>query len=146
MTGQQRLLIVVLATLLVSIAVTAGITLFKGNAVASNREQLVSTLMTLGSEAQIYLKKPVSMAGGGGSFANFRLASSDTGDANGSYSCSRKEPGNIKYVPGSVKPIRRSRPRIYIVGCGKEIGADNRQVVKAYVEVTRDSLEARILN
>lgn len=146
MTGQQRLLIVVLATLLVSIAIFAGFSLFRGNAVTCNREGVVSTLMTLGSKAQVYLRKPVSMAGGGGSFAHFQLASSDTGDADGSYSCSHEEPRNTKYVPGSATPIRRSKRKIYIVGCGRGIGTNRRDVVKAYVVVTRDSLETKILN
>lgn len=146
MTGQQRLLIVVLAALLVSIAIAVGITLFKGNAVASNREELVSTLMTLGARAQVYFKKPASMAGGGGSFAHFQLASDDTGDADGSYSCSPFKPWDTKYVPGSSRPIWWSWRRIYIVGCGREIGNNGHDVAKVYVKVTRDSLEAKILN
>ncbi len=146
MVGEQKLLVIAVGSLLISIAILVGYSLFKGSAVTTNREQLVTNLMALASKAQVHYKKPAFMAGGEGSFNNFQLSPGDTGNANGSYSCSNKKPKNSKYVPGNTNPIQHSAKKIYIVGCGKEIGTNHRDVVKVYIIVTQDAFETKILN
>ncbi len=71
--GQQQLLLIVLGVIVVGIAVVVGINLFNANAVASNRDAVISDLNNLGAMAQQYYKKPASMAGGGNTFTGWTI-------------------------------------------------------------------------
>lgn len=68
--GQQQLLLIVLGVIVVGIAVVVGINLFNANAETSTQDSIVSQGTNLGAMAQQYYKKPISMGGGGNSFAN----------------------------------------------------------------------------
>jgi len=144
--GTQQLLLIVLGVIIVGIAIAVGITMFKGNLQSSNRDQVISDLENLGATAQQFYRKPTTMAGGGFDFDNFALTPVDTGDGNGSYSLASSQPSNADFVPGSITPVSSSTQSIYIVGCGKELGNNGTTNVKAYIEVTPDSLNVSILN
>jgi hypothetical protein len=69
--GQQQLLLIVLGVIIVGIAVVVGINLFNANAETSTQDSIVSQGTNIGAMAQQYFKKPLSMNGGGQSFADF---------------------------------------------------------------------------
>lgn len=71
--GQQQLLLIILGVIIVGIAVAVGITMFKTNAVAANRDALVNDLTNLAARAQQYYRRPTSLGGGGQTFSNFAL-------------------------------------------------------------------------
>ncbi len=144
--GTQQLLLIVLGVVIVGVAIAVGITLFKSNAEATNRDQVISDLENLGSVAQKYYRKPTSFGGGEGDFANFSLPPLDTGNGNGSYSLSASQPSGTGYVAGSVAPISGSQQVIYIVGCGNELGNNGTDPVKAMLRVTADSLDISVMN
>jgi Tfp pilus assembly protein PilE len=144
--GQQQLLLIVLGVIIVGIAIVVGMTTFKSNAVSANREQVVSNLLHLASRAQQYYMKPSSLAGGNRNFKGFALMVVDTGNANGSFSPTATQPSGATYVAGSTAAISSSASKLYIVGCGKQNGNDPASLVKAYVAVTADSMNAQILN
>ncbi|MCL4540401.1 MAG: hypothetical protein M1378_12535 [Bacteroidetes bacterium] len=144
--GTQQLLLIVLGVVIIGIAIAVGITLFKSNAQNSDREQIIGDLDNLGSSAQQFYRKPKSFAGGGRDFQDFEIAPLETGNRNGSYSVTTTEPTDPGYVPGNRGPLTDPTQLFYIVGCGKELGNNGVDPIKAYVIVTKDSLEMHILN
>lgn len=144
--GTQQLLLIVVGGIIVIIAIAVGITLFKSNAQNSNRQQIIGDIDNLGATAQQYYRKPVSFGGGGRDFKGFALAPLDTGNGYGSFSVSTTKPSDTKYVSGSTAGVGNSEKVIYIVGCGTELGNNGVDPIKAYLEVTQDSLNIIVLN
>jgi hypothetical protein len=144
--GQQQLLLIVLGVIVVGIAIAVGITMFRSNTQSSNRDQIISDLERLGSIAQEYYKKPISMAGGAYDFKGFALSATDTGNADGSFKPSTSPPNDADPMRGSISPIGTSTQEIYLIAYGKELGNNNRQAVKAYAAVTPDSVSITIMN
>jgi Tfp pilus assembly protein PilE len=68
--GQQQLLLIILGVIIVGIAVAVGITMFQDNAVSANRDAVTNDLVQLAAKSQQYFRKPVSLGGGGNSFAS----------------------------------------------------------------------------
>jgi len=83
--GQQQLLLIVLGVIIVGIAVVVGINLFNANAEESAKDGVVSDCTNLGAMAQQFYKKPLSMGGGGNSFAGFVVPTNLVTTANGTY-------------------------------------------------------------
>ncbi len=93
--GQQQLLLIILAVIIIGISVAVAITMFQDNAVDQNRTAVIGDLGTLAAKARQYYAKPVSLGGGGNSFEG--LLSNDatslailastafTNNANGTY-------------------------------------------------------------
>lgn len=77
--GQQQLLLLVLGVIIVGIAVVAGIGMFNAAAEESVKDELSAQLMAIGANAQQWYKKPVSMGGGGGTFAGYEIPDRMTG-------------------------------------------------------------------
>jgi len=71
--GQQQLLMVVLGIIVVGIAVTAGILMFRQNAIDMKREELVNESITLAQVAISYFKRPLAYGGGGHRFTGWRV-------------------------------------------------------------------------
>ncbi len=82
--GQQQLLLLTLAAILVGIGVLLGINMFQENAAQANLDAVIQRSLSLGSQAQAWYKRPVAMGGGGQDFTGFSLtdlgyaAASDT--------------------------------------------------------------------
>ena len=68
--GQQQLLLIILGVIIVGIAIAVSVVMFRDNGVSANRDALRTDLTLLASKAKIYYRRPVSMGGGGRSFAN----------------------------------------------------------------------------
>jgi hypothetical protein len=66
--GQQQLLLIILGVIIVGIAIAVGITMFRDNAVSSNKDAISNDLMHLSAKARHYYKRPSSMGGGGHNF------------------------------------------------------------------------------
>lgn len=66
--GQQQLLLIILGVIIVGIAIAVGVTMFRDNAVSSNRDAISNDLMHLAAKAKHFYKRPTSMGGGGHSF------------------------------------------------------------------------------
>lgn len=67
--GQQQLLLLVLAAVIVGAAILLGISLFGQGAAQANQEAVVHDIMNIASRAQTWYRRPVAMGGGGRSFA-----------------------------------------------------------------------------
>ncbi len=63
--GMQQILLIVLSVIIVGVAVAVGITMFKNQAVSSNRQAVIADLNTLAGQALGFYKTPESFGGGG---------------------------------------------------------------------------------
>jgi hypothetical protein len=68
--GQQQLLLLVLAAVIVGLAVVTGINMFGANALQANEDAIRNDLVTLSAEAQAFFRRPVALGGGGNNFGN----------------------------------------------------------------------------
>jgi hypothetical protein len=67
--GQQQLLLLVLAAVIVGLAVVTGINMFGANAMQANEDAIRNDLISMAGEAQAWYRRPVALGGGGNSFA-----------------------------------------------------------------------------
>jgi len=66
--GQQQILLIVLSVILVGVAVAIGISMFRDNAINSNRDAIYSDLNNIAANVYKFRMTPTSMGGGGGSY------------------------------------------------------------------------------
>ena len=156
--GQQQLLLIVLGVIIVGIAIAVGISMFKSNAQSSNRDQVINDLNNLAAKAQQYFRKPLSMAGGGQSFAGFAFAPIDTSNANGLYSIAgvgnAASACNAPTTPGAYATSQStgapgSDPAdsfLVITGWGTEQGNNAQFKVEAYITVTPNGQTTTVVN
>lgn len=76
--GQQQIILIVLTAILVAIALTVGITMFKAQALAAHQDLILTTMNTIFTEALVHKHRPLSQGGGGGSFLGFVPVGADT--------------------------------------------------------------------
>lgn len=74
--GQQQLLLIVLGVIIVGIAVVVGINVFTASSLNANNDAVISDVMTIGSMAQQFYRKPEAMGGGGNTFTGFVVPNS----------------------------------------------------------------------
>lgn len=83
--GQQQLLLIVLGIVIVGIAITVGINLFRANSVDEKRDLLINESASMATLAMGYYKKPASIGGGGRSFIGWTIPQNLNVTASGSY-------------------------------------------------------------
>jgi hypothetical protein len=72
--GQQQILLIVLSVIIVGIAVSVGITMFRDQALQSNRDAIIGDITTMSARAQQFRIKPTNMGGGGNTYTGMALA------------------------------------------------------------------------
>ena len=83
--GQQQLLMIVLAIIIVGIAIAISVQLFRSNAIESKRDLLIEETTSLATMAIQYYKKPQAMGGGGRSFMGWEIPSQMVQTFNGNF-------------------------------------------------------------
>ena len=83
--GQQQLLLIVLAIIVVGIAIVLANQLFNAHSEYSNKDSITSELINLGTLSIQYYDKPAGMAGGGKSFVNWKIPERLDSTINGTY-------------------------------------------------------------
>ncbi len=71
--GQQQLLLLVLAVIIVGTSIVVGIGIFNKNAEKANIDMVVNEVIEMGSVAHQYYLKPASMGGGDQKFTGLTL-------------------------------------------------------------------------
>ena len=71
--GQQQLLLVILGIIVVGIAVSIGIHLFRVHAIDEKRDLLTDESINIATIAINYYKRPTSFGGGGRSFTGWEI-------------------------------------------------------------------------
>lgn len=127
--GQQQLLLIVLATVIVGLAVAAAVTLLNTQASATNRDEVANDLMNYASRAQLFYRRPSTLGGGGQSFAGMTMTklTPRPSNANGTYSL-------------TPDPAGPSLPYVTLTGIGTEVGNDGTSNVKVVMYVYPDSV------
>jgi len=96
--GQQQLLMIVLAIIIVGIAIAISVQLFRSNAIESKRDLLIEETSSLAAMAIQYYKKPQAMGGGGRSFTGWEIPNQMLVTANGSFLKTEMSPSQIKII------------------------------------------------
>lgn len=126
--GQQQLLLIALAVLIVGIAVVVGINRFSTGSSSSNRDAVVSDLVILGSSALQHYRKVVSLGGGGNTFTGWTIPTQYATTGNGTYSTTV------------------AAQSVTIVGTGNQIGNDGTNPVKVTMIVGPNSITSTTIN
>ena len=126
--GQQQLLLIVLAIIIVGIAIAVSIQLFRSNAIESKRDVLIEETTSLGLMAIQYFKKPSEMGGGSKSFMGWKIPPQMIMTANGNFMASTIDPNQV-----------------IITGTGSELvtGTDS---IKVQTTVTANEIISIIIN
>ena len=126
--GQQQLLLIALAMLIVGLAVVVGINQFSTGSSSSNRDSVVSDLVNLGSMAQQYYRKAGALGGGGNSFTGWTVPTQFSTTGNGTYTATT------------------AAQSVTIVGTGNQIGNDGTNSVKVTMVVGPNSITSTTIN
>ena len=127
--GQQQLLLIALAVLIVGIAVLVGINRFSTGSSSSNREAVVLDLANLASLAQQYHRKAASLGGGGNTFTGWDVSMPLATTVNGTYEAT------------SV-----TNQAVTLVGTGNQTGNDGTNPVKVTMIVGPNSITSTVIN
>ena len=83
--GQQQLLLVLLAILIVGIAIFAGLGVFGGQSVQANKDAMINDIKNIKSNAYAFRARPTAMGGGNGIYTGYRLPSRLVSTLNATY-------------------------------------------------------------
>lgn len=84
--GNQQILLIILATIIVGIAVSVGISMTREYYDDSTGDSVQAALLRVVNDAIIYYERPSSIGGGGKSFKGYTLADNAKSDDNARYS------------------------------------------------------------
>ncbi|RKY95691.1 MAG: hypothetical protein DRQ13_06755, partial [Ignavibacteriae bacterium] len=101
--GQQQLLLVILAIIVIGISVAIANQLFYANAEDSNKDSIISELTTLATISLQYYQKPASMVGGGRSFTNWQIPSQLDTPTNGTYTISQANNNQLILIGSPIQ-------------------------------------------
>jgi hypothetical protein len=84
--GQQQLILILLAIMVVGVAIAAGLGLFSSNAAEQNKLAIINDLNNLRVMAYKFRIRPATMAGGAGTYVGFAMPSKFMSNENAAYS------------------------------------------------------------
>ena len=126
--GQQQLLLLILAAIIVGIAIVMGINMFGENAVQANQDAVTQDVLTIASRAQGWYRRPAQMGGGGRSFTGL-----DWGDINFAGTND-----NGSYAISSI--VAGANGSFVVTGTGTEDGDSDNEPLEVQVTVYPDSV------
>ncbi|MCI0694676.1 hypothetical protein L0337_22055 [candidate division KSB1 bacterium] len=71
--GQQQLLLLILAAVVIGMAIVIGIDMFSENSLAANQDEVRDALASIAARAQGWYRRPAQLGGGGGTFIAITL-------------------------------------------------------------------------
>jgi len=114
----------------VGIAIVIGMTMFGVSAIEANRDQIISDLVNLSSDAQAYYKKQEEFGGGAGSYKGWTIPK-----------FFKKHENKKKYIKITVK-----KQSVQLNGYGTEIGRNGKSTVRVRVIVKPAGINFKIFN
>ena len=81
--GQQQLLLIILGLIIVAVAISMGIYLFNTTGISSNKDNLVTGMGDVASDAFAYFQRAKIMGGGNGSYLGYVVPPAYSSNANG---------------------------------------------------------------
>ena len=125
--GQQQLLLIIVAVIIVGIAIAMGINLFTASATDNKRDLVINECINLASLAQHYYMRPQALGGGGRSFTGWTVPYNLVQTVNGSYQATVND------------------QNIVLLGTGNEIVSGN-DSIKVQVTIYSQYFETEIIN
>jgi hypothetical protein len=126
--GSQQLLMIVIGVIVVGLVIYSGIDIAANYYQNANRDQLISSLHTIGLMAQQYYKKPFEQGGGGGTYTGWSMPKqfekTESGEINAS-------------VEGD---------RVNFEATGTETGMNEKTVVRVTCRVDQDGIRMIVTN
>lgn len=122
--GQQQLLLLILASVIVGLAVIAGIDAFEENQVRSNGDAMTTEVVGIASDFQAWALKPTQFGGGGGwsAFTAANVSFSDAGiDSTSTYTTS---PYEVSDSPFSYCGLASGDGKLFVGGQNTDYGND----------------------
>ena len=101
--GQQQLLLVVLAIIVIGVSVVVANQLFFASAEDSNRDSIITEMTNLATISLQYYKKPVTMAGGGRSFTNWQIPTQLDTSTSGTYTISQANNNQLILIGSPIQ-------------------------------------------
>jgi hypothetical protein len=101
--GQQQLLLIIVAVIVVGVSVAIANELFFANAEESNKDIIISELTNLATISLQYYPKPVMMAGGGSSFTNWQIPSQLDTTTSGIYTISQANNNQLILIGSPIQ-------------------------------------------
>ena len=128
--GQQQLLLILVGVIAVIFAIAIGISLFAESASELNREELASSLNSLGAMAQEYYLTPIMMGGGSKKFKGWKM------------------PKAYKNYEGGKFKVKfhKKKDELTITATGKEKGRNNKTKVEVEAIVKPKMVNIKVLN
>ncbi len=129
--GQNQLLQVVLAALIVATAITIGINLAASSAIQANKDAVTSDLYQLSSIARTHYHRLVVLGGGGYSFANFKIPKA----------FEQNENGTIEHTKTG-----QNSDHIHFEATGKATGENGIDPIRIEARITIDEFKLTVKN
>ena len=101
--GQQQLLLVILAIIVIGVSVAIASQLFLASAEDSNKDSIIAELTNLATLSLEYYPKPVMMAGGGRSFTNWQIPSQLDTSTSGTYTISQANNNQLILIGSPIQ-------------------------------------------
>ncbi|MBN1350188.1 hypothetical protein JXJ21_12310 [candidate division KSB1 bacterium] len=114
--GQQQLLLLVLAAVIVGVSVVVGINMFSQNALTSNIDAVKQDCLSIAARAQEWYRKPAVLGGGAHSFSG--LTFEDLGYGSGLTTSYTNEHGTFTIDPTAGTSIDISGVTVETDGSG----------------------------
>lgn len=83
--GSQQLLLILLGIILVGVAIVVGFSITSHQTMLSNRDAIIADITDLSMNALEYRSRPLSRAGGGGSYLGYQIPMVLASNENGAY-------------------------------------------------------------
>lgn len=99
--GQQQLLLLILAIIVLGVATLLGIEMFSQSSAEANQQAVLQDILTIAGRAQSWYKRPAQMGGGGRSYTNISMANMNLPAANANGSFSITGSGNTATIIGT---------------------------------------------
>lgn len=106
--GQQQLLLIILALILVGIAIAAGLSIFNAQRVKTNLDDIISDLNLLAANAYQYRGRPTTMSGGQGSYIGYIIPKIMASNESANYKISNQTVSSIIIIATSVQNTANS--------------------------------------
>ncbi len=103
--GQQQLLLLLAAAMIVGLAIVAGIHQHIESAKHANQDQVRDALFEIAARAQGWYRRPTVLGGGGRSFAqiDWQKLAIDSVNASGAFAINNKLPGSFQVTAVSLE-------------------------------------------
>ena len=96
--GQQQLLLIIVAVIVVGVSVALASHLFLASAEDSNKDSIITEMTNLATISLQYYDKPAAMAGGGRSFTNWQIPSHIDTSTSGTYTISQANDNQLLLI------------------------------------------------